>query len=330
MKVPSYLYFASIALLSVIIFASYKPVPDKNNLLAPAISKFETATTVNQVRLQDFDLIKPLLYTDNTEEDPELIAVKSKLDEMIHDGVSRGDISNGSVYLKKMNDTRNIRLNSDETYNPGSMMKLPVMIAYFKEAENEKQLLNKNILFQGHNNNLPDEEGAVSQLIPGNFYSVRNLIEHMIIESDNDAMGLLISNIPEAKMIKMFSELNIPVPASSQGNFRITAEMYSRFLRVLYNATYLDRNYSQLALSILSKSNYKKGLTRTIDRKIKVAHKYGISMTGNSRTLSEAGIFYTNDPYLFVIMTKGNDYTKLADFISECSSAVYNSIPTPN
>lgn len=330
MKVPSYLYFASIALLSVIIFASYKPVTDKNDLLAPAAGDFQTAAVVSQARLQDFDLIKPLLYTDNSEEDPELIAVKNKLDEMIRAGVERGEISTASVFLKKMDDTRNIKLNSSETYNPGSMMKLPVMVAYFKEAMDNKQLLDKTILYPGRNTNIPVEEGNISSMIPGNYYTVRNLIEHMIIDSDNDAMGLLVSCISEEKMLKMFNELNVPVPSSNAGNFQITPEVYSRFLRVLYNATYLDRNYSQLALSILTKSNYTKGLTHSIDKNVKVAHKYGISMTGSSKTLSEAGIFYTSDPYLFVIMTKGNDYKKLADFISECSAAVYTNIPMPD
>ncbi len=325
-KVPSYLYASTTIVLLIIIFYNYRASRTGFELTGNEPSPAMQASVVSQYRLNDYELIKPLLFTENTEEDPSLAILKVSLSELIKKYVSNGEAASASFYLKKMNETRSISLNPDETYNPGSMMKLPVMIAYFKEAMLNSSLLNKKILFPGHNANLLVEEGSVTSMKPGQHYSIKHLIESMIIESDNDAMALLVNNIDSKKLETLYRDLKIPMPGINGSSFELTPKIYGRFLRVLYNSTYLDRNYSQMALSILTQSKYQKGLTRGIDPKIKVAHKYGISTTGEYRSLSEAGIFYASEPYVFVIMTKGYDYDKLSDLISECSSVVSHQI----
>jgi beta-lactamase class A len=322
LKVPSYLYASTTILLVAIIFYNYQPKKTGLILTGNEPPVLHSSSAVSQIRLNDYDLIKPLLYADNVEEDPALKEVKANLSEAIKKYTSNGQLASASIYLKKMNETMSININSEETYNPGSMMKLPVMIAYFKEAMSNPSLLNKKILFPGHNTNLLVEEGSKTAMKPGQTYSIKKLIEYMIIESDNDAMALLVTNIDNSKLEKLYEDLKIPVPDKSSSSFELTPIIYGRFLRVLYNSTYLDRNYSHMALSILTQTKYQKGLTRSIDSKIKVAHKYGISTTGEYRSLSEAGIFYSNEPYIFVIMTKGYDYNKLSDIIDECSVIV--------
>jgi beta-lactamase class A len=326
MKVPSYLYLATIAILAAAIFRTYYSQSENLDLLGAEAPSFENAEHVSQVRLNDYDLIKPLLFTESPDEDPSLVPARKKLNEAINSRVAKGELTNASIYLKRLNDTRCIKLNPAESYNPGSMMKLPVMIAYYKEAMADAGILDKKLLFTGHNYTLPIEEGSVTTLEKGKSYPVKHLIDLMIVESDNDAMALLVNDISPEKLLKMFADLSIPTPTNNSSVFNLTPDIYSRFLRVLYNATYLDRKHSQLALSILTQTKYAKGITRSLDKKIKVAHKYGISQTNEFRSLSEAAIIYTDNPYLLVIMTKGGDYIKLADVIDECASIVHKEV----
>jgi beta-lactamase class A len=326
-KVPSYLYIATVIVLCAIIFNSREGNQDNVMLTGNEGQQFEKAEMISQFRLNGYELIRPLLFTEDPEEDASLLTVKEQLKTVISNNIKKGDLVTASIFLKKLSDTRCVKLNTAEMYNPGSLMKVPVMIAYFKEAMNgTSAILNKKILFTGHNTNLPVEEGSVPHLTAGKSYTVSELINYMIIDSDNDAMALLVNNFDEKKLHKMFADLGVPVPPTNHDVFSLTPDMYARFLRILYNATYLDRNYSQQALSILTQTKYKKGLTRNIDASVKVAHKYGISVTDGLRSLSEAGIFYSDHPYLFVIMSKGSDYSKLSDIISECSDIVYKGV----
>ncbi len=323
-RVPSYLYLATVLALSCLVIYGYKYRDDSSPILINASSIANYSGTVNQLYLNDFELIKPLLFSEVKEEDPELASLKLRLDSLLKIKIKKGEVTNASIYLKRMSETRGITLNQVETYNPGSMMKIPVMITYYREAMNNNNILRKKIMFPGHNSDLYIEEGSVSGLVKGNSYSVDELIKMMIIDSDNDAMGLLVNNISTEQLNKVFADLNIPIPSSPSDHFKLNPELYSRFLQILYNATYLDRYYSQQALSILTLTKYNQGFTRNISEKFKIAHKYGISTTGEFRTLSEAGIFYTLQPYLFVIMTKGGEYSQLSNTISECSDLVYS------
>lgn len=323
-RVPSYLYVATVLSLSCLVIYGYKNRDNSSPVLINPNAIANYSSSVNQLYLNDFELIKPLLFAEVEEEDPELATLKSKLDSLLQNKIKNGEVTNASVYLKRMSETRGITLNQGDLYNPGSMMKIPVMITYYREAMNNNTILRKKIVFPGHNAALKVEEGAVSHLVKGNSYSVEELIRMMIIDSDNDAMGLLVNNISTQQLNKVFADLNIPIPSSPTDHFKLTPELYSRFFQVLYNASYLDRYYSQQALSILTQTKYAQGLTKNRNEEFKIAHKYGISTTGEFRTLSEAGIFYTLQPYLFVIMTKGGEYSQLANTISECSDLVYS------
>lgn len=320
-KVPSYVYITTVTLLCGVIYFSLQ------KRAVPAFTGHEPTQidnpSVRQFHQGGYELIKPFLFAETDAEDQSLQEIKSQLVSLINDNIKSGHLVNASIYLKKLDYARSIRINPAETYNPGSLMKLPVMIAYFKEAMNgTAAILDKKILFNGHNPDLPVEEGSVPLLKVGKSYSVKELIDYMIIDSDNDAMGLLVNNFDEKKLHKMFADLGVPIPGSNTEVFNITPEIYGRFLRILYNSTYLDRSYSQRALSILTQTKYRKGIVRNISD-VKVAHKYGISVTNGIRSLSEAGVFYKDSPYLFVIMTKGSEYPKMADIISQCSDMVY-------
>ena len=59
---------------------------------------------------------------------------------------------------------------------------------------------------------------------------------------------------------------------------------------------------------------------------LKVAHKYGLytDESNGSFSLHDCGIFYyTKDPYIFCVMTKGYSVEELESFISTISGFVY-------
>ena len=110
-------------------------------------------------------------------------------------------------------------------------------------------------------------------------------------------------------------------------------DLYSVFFRVLYNATYLSINHSELALKILGDTKFAEGLRAGVPEHVAIAHKFGYRrMDGALRDtpssqLHDCGIvYYPNKPYFICVMTKGNNINDLKAFIGEVSEAVYRDV----
>jgi beta-lactamase class A len=106
--------------------------------------------------------------------------------------------------------------------------------------------------------------------------------------------------------------------------YTISASDCSKFLRVLYNSTYLNASSSQFALDLLSKASFSEGIKRALPSTVVVAHKFGEAGETVEPEFSETGIVYKGDsPYLITIMTKGMDTRLQAEAISEISELVF-------
>lgn len=238
-----------------------------------------------------------------------------------------------SVYFRDLALGRWTGVNESIAYSPGSMMKVVIMIAYLKQAETDPSILDQKLTYASSTvdqiNGVPFS--SPSSLQVGQKYSVEQLIESMIVNSDNGAKDVLLDNLNPNDFIEIHTDLGLPNPTVSQ-NYTITPKQYSILLRVLYNATYLSRTYSEKALQILSQTTYKDGLVAGIPQGTAVAHKYGEAFdSSNSNApaiiLSDCGIIYhPTHPYLLCIMTKGKDTPTLANTISTISHIVWSEV----
>jgi beta-lactamase class A len=146
----------------------------------------------------------------------------------------------------------------------------------------------------------------------------------MIVESDNNATHLLARNLESDPFRRVFTDLDIPPDEINDVNYQISAKEYSRFLMVLYNATYLHRDASEKALELLSKSKFNNGITKMLPPGTVVAHKFGECGRDNDMTFGESALIYLkNRPYLLTIFTKGSQIQDQTSLVSELSSDIY-------
>lgn len=277
------------------------------------------------IRENDFKYIKPLLLTDLEIEDPSLNPIKQLIASFIEQQKANGIVSSASVYLRALNDGNWITINNGELYSPGSLMKVPTLITYLKYAETNPAIMDKEIFFKKHFDRIPQQTITGQTLVEGRTYKVRDLLYYMVVYSDNDATALLNSTINFPLLQKLFGDLQLNVPRLDQQDYLIDVADYSRFFRVLFNATYLDGKTSESALEMLTKSTYKEGFVRDIDSTIVVAHKFGERNNDGEQELHEFGIFYVdNNPYLLGVMTKGKDHTQLPIVLSGISKIVFD------
>ncbi len=280
------------------------------------------------IRMDGMGLVKPVLFTEFCEEDPEYQAIKDKIQKFISDEKAHNQLISATVYLRKLDDFNLMTINDSERYSPGSLMKVANLITYLKQAEQNPTILDKKILFPKTLKPVPNQTLFGPPLTPGKSYTVRKLLYFMIVNSNNQATSLLGSHIDFAILQRLFSDLKLPAPNKYQEDYLIKASEYSRFMRVLYNSSYLKPELSQYALHLLTKSTYEKGLITIFGDKIKIAHKFGERSYYGESELHEFGILYfKNENYLLGIMTKGKDRNLLAQTMTGIGKIIRDSIP---
>jgi beta-lactamase class A len=149
----------------------------------------------------------------------------------------------------------------------------------------------------------------------------------MVVFSDNDAMQLLINLLGEGNIRKTLSRMGV-VETHLWEPDSVSVKEYGGFFRVLFNASLVDRDLSEKALSWLAEVDYGEGLVKHLPKNVKVAHKFGERDFGGAQQLHDCGIVYhPQRPYLLCVMTRGESREKLAPLIAEASRLVYEQFP---
>ncbi len=241
-----------------------------NNLIKNIADEVKPARQNNN----QYQFINPLLGYEvpgDVKEFNEYTTLINKVDGNVAKA-NNSNLDGYSFYFRDLSLGRWAGENENDAYSPGSMMKVAIMVTYFKEAETDPSILQKT--FQYSSSTVDQINGvpfsSASDLQVGKSYSVEKLIESMIINSDNGAKDVLLNNIDQRSFIEVHTDLGLPNPATNE-NYTITAKQYTILLRVLYNATYLGRQYSEKALQILSKATYNQGLVAGVPKDTVVA-----------------------------------------------------------
>lgn len=270
-----------------------------------------------------YNFINPLLECENVsfENNNNLISVKKSIEDYVNKSISQGDIINASVYYRDLNNGPWFGVNREDRYSPASLIKVPLLIAVYKTAETDPSIWQKTItidqdLVYSDQNYKPERT-----LKKDEIYSIKDLVDRMIVDSDNFAYDLINQNVDSNLLFQVYNDMGIDIQklnAEDPDGDIISSRDYAGFFRVLYNASYLNRKDSEEALNLLSKSAFEKGLVGGTSGNIVVAHKYGerYYQFSGIHQLHDCGIVYhSKSPYLMCIMTKGWDFEHLQKFI---------------
>lgn len=285
-----------------------------------------------------FKFINPLLLVDisDTKDFIELKSFGNKINDLVNKKKSENKAVDIGVYFRDYNTGHWTGVNENNKFYPASLMKLPLMVAYFKQAMEDPSILNKKLLYDGKSDlNKREITKPENPIKPEQSYSVKDLIKAMIIGSDNNATNLLSQNIDHHSFNEIYTDLSQAIPDSAQlGNADyLSPKQYSTYLRVLRNSTYLSREYSEEALNIMSQAEFKKGISAGLPEGTLVAHKFGEFIASDSITgqtyneLHDCGIVYIpQNNYLLCIMTKGLNRQDLEQNLNDISALVYNEV----
>jgi beta-lactamase class A len=290
-------------------------------------------------RQSGYQFINPLLDCEASGVSIETLITpfRSDIKSLVEQEKSNGTITDAAVYFRDLNNGPWFGINEWESYLPASLLKLPLMLNFYKLSESRPSLLALQIPFEKkYDLDISQLYPPEQTIEPGRSYSIEELIRAAIIYSDNQAAELLRQEVPKA--LKQAGYLNDPVNGLNsdlsyldsilgKNADHLSVREYGTFLRVLYNASFLERARSEHALDLLHQSTFRRGLVAGVPPDVRVAHKFGESGTPGQFQLHDCGIIYHKiKPYILCVMTKGTDATKLPSVIERISAEVYKNV----
>lgn len=287
-------------------------------------------SNIKEVRSGGYQFINPLIECDINQSigQQEYRPSRNAILNLISQKKEQNILLDASVYYRDLNNGPWFGINELSDYAPASLLKVPVMMAYYKEAETNPDILTKKIIYTKDPHITEQYFLPKQTLEEGKTYTIDDLIASMIRESDNNATLILENNIPENKIDKVTADLGIETAVDTTPDDYMSVKGYASLYRVLYNASYLSPFYSEKALALLSQTDFPSGIAESLPKSIKVADKFGERELDNGvKQLHDCGIiYYPSHPYLLCVMTRGYDYNQLSTTIGDISKTIYDDL----
>ena len=303
-------------------------------ILLKVVFPTETDSSYIQKRAGGYEYINPLVDFESVESTKigKLANMEKTLQKYVDNTIEDYDVtkvSHISIYYKDLNSGAWIGVNEDEDFSPASLLKLPIMIASYKIAESDSTFLQQEIVYEEKYIASDQNITPTLQLEDGKTYTIEQLIERLIKYSDNKAVEPILSEIPNEQLADIYTDLGIEVPEQNDITYELKVKDYASFFRILYNASYLNKDMSTKALKLLSEAEFDEGIVAGLPDGVKIASKFGERIFESDsieirKQLHECGIVYhPNKPYILCIMTKGSDLVSQEKILQEISSMIY-------
>ncbi len=322
-------YFSSTVrvVLAIALFVSGVVIGQySDNFLPGAPKSFRDVTDL----AGHYKFIDPLLFCSDHDLNGQTAAFSQRLQDDIQKVIDQkktsGEITNASALYRDLSNGPRVSVNGDLQSAPASLLKVPLALSIIRRAEKDPTFLQKKVAM-----NIPDQNAGEHFTAPhkaeaGQEYTIQQLINLSLVDSDNNATDMLISQLTEDELRNSYEDLGIQVPVDNPSNYTMNVGIYSSFFRILYNSSYLSRDNSEAILRDLSGSTFTYGLVAGLPKGVTVSHKFGeyTNETG-AKQLHDCGVVYRpNHPYLLCVMTQGNDFKKLADTIATISKVTWD------
>lgn len=282
-----------------------------------------------------YEFIRPLLACrlDEKKEFEEFRPLEKNITDVISDAKAHKGVTDVSVYFRDLDAGRWVGVDEDAKFTPASLLKIPIMIAYFKIAETRPEILQTKVKYRSSTDKNEGETIRPQQTLEsGNVYTMEKLVADMIVESDNNAALVLASALDKNTFREIGSDLGIEISMDETKPVTMSAKTYSMFFRILYNSSYLSRAFSERALQLLHETHFRDGLVAGVPANILLAHKFGeresvYDGVVQSYELHDCGIvYYPEKPYLLCIMSRGGNLQNLISTVADISRVVYEGV----
>lgn len=218
-----------------------------------------------------------------------------------------------SIYYEDMQKGYKYSYLADEVYSSASLLKAPFALSILEAAEKEftdrKAQLEANptaVLPEPKYNfdkiytytkaDYQSGSGKIKDEPEGKTYTYRELIEYLLLYSDNVAYEQLKKEYDIREFRSLASRIGTKAMRKSLSD--ISAADGGKVMRAIYEYIQSEGEYSELMYDSMVNSAHTVMITMSVYPK-KVAHKYG----WDAGTYHDMGIVYDENPYVVVVLT---------------------------
>jgi beta-lactamase class A len=235
-----------------------------------------------------------------------------------------------------------VELNAHEIYPAASVIKVPILVEVFRQAESGSLFLES--LYAVHESRRVGGSGVLKELHAGLAVTLRDILTLMIVVSDNTATNIAIelagmNAINETARVLGLQRTTLrrqlmkgaffghPDYSLDKDNV-ISAADIGLLLRLMVRGQAVSPAADAEMLGILLRQQVNDRLPLMLPRGVRVAHKTGELTT----TRHDAGVIYAPGPdghpeYVLVVLTRGlADAPRAAWRIAELSSEIHKAV----
>ena len=246
------------------------------------------------------------------------------------DGQARRYPGRIAIYVKDLKRGREWSYRADDLFPSASLIKVPVMVGVFDKIHQGDLSLSKQLALRRRLR--VGGSGSIKWFRDGTRLSVRQLLDHLIAESDNTAMRILIDETGMGFLQQAFQRMGLvyteiyPEGLSLSSsrvryeNFTTAREMGMLFEKI-YRGEMVDRFSSALMLDILKTKRARTRLAKHLPPGWEIAHKTGLLR----RACHDSAIVFSPEgDYAITVLTGQNQsYAYAKDYIAKLGRITY-------
>jgi len=222
------------------------------------------------------------------------------------------------VYVYETKNNVRWGINESRQFQAASLIKLPVMVLFYKQAEEGVVDLEAKYI-------LKDEDklggaGSLQTKPAGSEFSYRSLVMLMGKESDNTAYNVVKNKLGD-EAINEFLQNSGMKNTSLEQNLT-TPQDIGIFLNKLYGGKLVSVKSRDELLEYLTDTNFEDWLVNGVPQGVVVAHKFG----RETHVINDAGLVMVPNPYVVVIMSDGIVESEADEAIVELSRFIYETV----
>lgn len=219
-----------------------------------------------------------------------------------------------SFYVVRLSSGFSYGDNEDEQMQAASLIKLPVFVALYQEAEAGNIDLDASYKLKES-----DKTGGSGSLVgraAGSMFTYRELAEYMGKQSDNTAYTIFVNLLGEDKIQKVIDEIGMT--QTSINDNQTSSKDVATLLKKLWTGKLVSLDSRDEILATLTDTIYEDHLKKGIPNE-EVAHKYGREV----HVVNDAGIVLNSNPFVIVIMTSGIIEKEADSVFPELAKLIY-------
>jgi len=226
------------------------------------------------------------------------------------------------LYVIRLSNGFSYGYNEDDSFEPASLNKLPVMLSMYKTAEEGN--INLQTIYKLKNSDKISGSGNLYSKPAGYELTYKDLVRLMGNQSDNTAFNIAKNILSQRIIVETIQQLGMTNTEIFSEEQKTTPHDIGIFFQELMNAEVVSPASRDEILEFLTKTTYESWVAEGIPEHIRVAHKFGREL----HVVNDAGVVFASgpegdEPFVLVILSKGVVESEADAVLPELAKLIY-------